>query len=308
MLDRSRLPSVAVLVGLTLALAVPAPAQQDRAGRERQEQRREEWQKVPDILQALGAAPGAVVADVGAGGGFFTVRLARAVGPTGRVYAVDVNARMLDRLRERLAEEAVTNVEVVEGASDDPRLPAGALDAALIVNAYHEMTAYRSMLEKIRAALKPDGRLVIVEPISASRREATRERQVDSHEIGAEHVAAEARAAGFRVARLEDPFVPRRESRDDEWLMVLRPAAATPPAADAQTVANDAWKGPELRIDVESFKRLVADGNVLVIDVRDPDSYRDGHLPGAILMTPDTLEARAAELRAETRPIVTYCS
>jgi SAM-dependent methyltransferase len=272
---------------------------------------------VPEIFAAMGVRAGSIVADIGAGGGFFTVRLARAVGEGGRVHAVDISDRVLERLRERVSREELTNVEIVVGEPDDPRLPAATLDAALIVNAYHEMDEHQAMLAKIRAALKPDGRLVIVEPISSGRRDLARDRQTRSHEIGAEHVMADARAAGFRVARLEDPFTTRQD--DVEWLMVLQPVAtAGTPAADAAPadsataaaaqVARDEWKSPDLRIGVEEFKRLAAAGDVLVLDVRDPQSYREGHLPGAILAMPDTLEARAAELRNEKRPIVTYCS
>jgi hypothetical protein len=173
------------------------------------------------------------------------------------------------------------------------------------------MTEYRAMLN-LRQALKPDGRLVIVEPISGKRRDEPREAQPKNHEIGAEHVQQEAREAGFRVLRLEDPFVKRGgggpEGDDEEWLLVLRPA---PPAASASSGSDDAkaeWKSPTLRIAVADFKQLQARGDVLVLDVRDAESYRRGHLPGAVLMPPDTLESRAAELRTENRPIVTYCS
>jgi predicted methyltransferase len=317
MIDRVRARATAACV-LAFALTAPLAAQERGAAQQQQEQRREEWQKVSEIFAAMGIGPGSVVADVGAGGGFFTVRLARAVEATGRVYAVDVNDRTLERLRARVSEEGLTNVEIVSGEIDDPRLPAATLDAALIVNAYHEMTEHQAMLARIRAALKPDGRLVIVEPISPARRDDARDRQTRNHEIGAAHVIADAGAAGFRIARLEDPFTSRRDGQDVEWLMVLQPSASAPPDAAAaapprgrsieQAPAGDDWKSPELRIAVEEFKRLFATGEVLVLDVRDPQSYREGHLPGAILAPPDTLEARAAEWKNEKRPIVTYCS
>ncbi len=218
----TRLNRAALVVAAAIPLVVSAAALD--AQRAASERSRDEWQKVAEIFTAMGVRPGAVVADVGAGDGYFTARLARAVGAGGRVYAVDVSARTLERLRQRLAGEEIANVEVVEGAADDPKLPAGALDAVLIVNAYHEMTEHRAMLAKIRTALKPDGRLVILEPIAKSRRDSARPDQVRSHEIGIEHVQQDARDAGFSVVLVQDPFTSRRHAGDDEWLLVLTPA------------------------------------------------------------------------------------
>lgn len=315
-----------VVIVSALLLSVSTVGQSALAGqdadRAREEARREAWQNVPKILEALGAVPGAVVADVGAGDGFFTVRLARAVGAKGRVYAVDLSPRALEKLRARVADERLANVVVTEGSAWDPRLATATLDAALIVNSYHEMTEYRAMLANLRQALKPDGRLVIIEPISTKRRDQPRDVQTKQHEIGAEYVQQEAREAGFRVARLEDPFVTRRgggpEGDDEDWLLVLRPAPAASassgsaggnreaPAADKDAKAE--WKSPALRIAVTDFKELQAKGDVLVLDVRDAESYRQGHLPGAVLMPLETVESRAPALRNEKRPIVTYCS
>jgi predicted methyltransferase len=276
------------------------------------ERQRDEWQKVGEIFQAMAVRPGAVVADIGAGDGYFTSRLSAAVGAEGRVLAVDIGADVLRRLRTRVADSGLGNVEVIEGAFDDPRLPEGSLDAALIVNAYHEMTEHEAMLAKIKAALKPGGRLVIVEPISPSRRDARREEQTRSHEIAADLVREDARAAGFTELAVHDPFVKRPQGNDDEWMLVLSPAAAstTPPAAQGFASRNEEWKSPELRITVREFKRRAAEGGVLVLDVRDPQSYRQGHLPGAVLMTPEELATPEgqAKLKGETRLIVAYCS
>jgi ubiquinone/menaquinone biosynthesis C-methylase UbiE len=299
---------VHILVVLGLVAAIPAFGQNTAS-----DSLREQWQKVDEVFKAMGLAPGAAVADVGAGVGFFTVRLARAVGEQGRVFAVDVDPAQIRKLRDRVTQEQLSNVEVIEGTVDDPKLPAGRLDAVLIVNAYHEMKDHRAMLAKIKAALKPDGRLVIIEPITSARRGRSREDQVRSHEIDAEYVQREAREAGFRVARLEDPFTKRQPASDEEWLLVLTPAAAAPavtadpPAFDRK---SEEWKSPDLRITVEEFKRLATDGKVLVVDVRDQDSYRDGHLPGAILLTlEEIVDGKGAErLRDEPRLIVTYCS
>lgn len=213
-----RTASCAAIVALTAGLGVVVAA----ACQSSRDATREEWQKVPEIVAALGVREGSSVADIGAGRGFFTIRLARAVGRGGRVYAVDVADDDLRRLRERAEEDGLAQVEVVEGERDDPRLPAGSIEAALIVNAYHEMREHQAMLAGIRRALRPGGRLVIVEPIVDSRRGDPRERQESSHEIEPKYVEADLRAAGFEVLELRDPFTTRPEG-DVEWLIVATP-------------------------------------------------------------------------------------
>jgi rhodanese-related sulfurtransferase/predicted methyltransferase len=276
-----------------------------------QEQARESWQRVDDIFKALGAREGAVIADVGAGPGFFTERLSAAVGPTGRVYAVDVDANALRRLQERARTRGLTNVETVQGGVDDPKLPAGALDAALIVNAYHEMIEYHAMLTRIRAALKPSGRLVIVEPIGESSRNAARDAQTRQHQIAARYVQEEARAAGFRIVGLEDPFV-QRPGHDYEYMLVLAPAdpattKATPAHAPALTSAGDDVAAADLRISAADFAPIKRSGRVIVLDVRDPSAYARGHIPGARLAQMSDLRDLIGELKAASVPIVAYC-
>lgn len=307
----------ACLVAAAMLLVQPTISAQSQ--RRSHEAQREEWQKIDEIFLAMQVKPGAVVADVGAGGGFFTTRLSTAVGADGKVLAVDIGADTLRRLRARIADENLANVQVIEGAVNDPKLPAASLDAALIVNAYHEMTEHQTMLARIRAALKPNGRLVIVEPISASRRDGRRDEQTRHHQIAVDYVRQDARAAGFRQVALHDPFTTRPQGQDEEWMLVLTPASAAPATPPPQTSAdaaqvfsstNEEWKAPELRITVDEFKRLQAAGDVLIVDVRDPQSYRQGHLPGAVLMTPEELstEEGRAKLKGEKRTIVTYCS
>ncbi|MGH9346042.1 MAG: class I SAM-dependent methyltransferase [Vicinamibacterales bacterium] len=206
------------LVVLTAALAIVVVA----ARQSSRDETREEWQKVPEIVQALGIRSGSSVADVGAGGGFFTLRLAEVVGSAGRVYAVDVAEDDLRRLRERTTNAGLRQVEVIAGARDNPRLPDGAIDAVLIVNAYHEMSEHQAMLRAIRRALKPDGDLVIVEPIVESRRGGSRARQERSHEIEPKYVEGDLRDAGFDILELRDPFT-RRPAGDTEWLIVATP-------------------------------------------------------------------------------------
>jgi ubiquinone/menaquinone biosynthesis C-methylase UbiE len=124
---------------------------------------RDEWQKPDAVVQALNFQPGQVVADIGAGSGYFTLRLARAVEPKGTVLAVDVDAGMLDYLRQRLAQNNVKNVQVMKVPAHDPLLIDGSLDLAFVCNVYHHLEDREVYMRKVRKALKPNGRLVIVD-------------------------------------------------------------------------------------------------------------------------------------------------
>jgi len=114
-------------------------------------------------LDALKIRPGMVVADVGAGTGYMSLRLARRVGPSGKVYANDIQPEMLRRLRENATKAGLANIETVQGEEADPKLPAGRMDLVLLVDVYHEFSHPREMIDKIRESLKSDGRLVLLE-------------------------------------------------------------------------------------------------------------------------------------------------
>jgi putative heme-binding domain-containing protein len=118
----------------------------------------------PDsLVNALEIPVGATVAEIGAGTGYFTWRLAEKVGPIGKVFAVDVQQKMLDLTAEAIKKHQLSNVELVLGGENDPRLLAASLDLVLIANAYHEFSEPEAMLTAVNGALKPDGRLVIIE-------------------------------------------------------------------------------------------------------------------------------------------------
>ena len=125
---------------------------------------REAWQKPDQVMDALHVAEGTTVADIGAGGGWFTIRLARRVGPNGRVYAVDVQRLMIGAIRRRIEREGLQQtVTTVLGSSDDPNLPPNArTDAVLIVDAFHEMQNPVVMLKNVARTLKPQGRIGII--------------------------------------------------------------------------------------------------------------------------------------------------
>jgi ubiquinone/menaquinone biosynthesis C-methylase UbiE len=118
----------------------------------------------PDrALDVLKLTPGSTVADVGAGSGYMTAKMARRVGPTGKVYGVDIQPEMITFLRQRISQERLTNIEPILGLPDDPRLPPSSVDLILMVDVYHECQEPQRMLRKMREALKPGGRLVLLE-------------------------------------------------------------------------------------------------------------------------------------------------
>jgi ubiquinone/menaquinone biosynthesis C-methylase UbiE len=157
-----------------------------------------ETEEAPDAaLDAIGIPRGATVADVGAGVGYFTWRLAERVGPSGKVYANDIQQAMLEKLRGNMEARHLTNVQTVLGAEDDPKLPAGAVDVILLVDVYHEFSEPQKMLQKMRQALKPDGRLVLLE----YRKEDPSIPIRPEHKMSADEVRAELQPEGFRFEK-----------------------------------------------------------------------------------------------------------
>jgi predicted methyltransferase len=123
---------------------------------------REQWQKPDQIMDALGIADGSTVADLGAGGGWFTAKLARRVGPNGLVYAEDIQPQMLEAIGRRIQRENLVNVRTVLGTPTDPRLPPG-IDAVVTVDAYREMEDPVELLKNVGQSLKPQGRVGVVD-------------------------------------------------------------------------------------------------------------------------------------------------
>src|SRR4051812_35180845 len=126
---------------------------------------REAWQKPEQVMDGLQIAEDSVVADLGAGGGWFTIRLARRVGPHGLVYAEDVQRLMIEAIERRVQREGLTNVKTMLGEYDDPfsGLPANTLDAVLIVDAFHEMEHPVVLLRNVSRTLKPSGLIGIID-------------------------------------------------------------------------------------------------------------------------------------------------
>ena len=182
--------------------------------------KRDAWQRPNEVMDALGVRPGSHVADVGCGHGYFVLHLARRVGMEGVVYGVDVDEDALKKLRHNVDDAKLSNVRIIRSRADDPQLPAGDLDAVLIVNAYHEMKQYDMMLRGILTALKPHGRLVIIDA-PGDENTSRAEHQLE-HTIPESTVREDAQRNGFRFLRKESDFVPSREGKSrGPWFFLV---------------------------------------------------------------------------------------
>jgi predicted methyltransferase len=198
--------AVLLLPGLLAADGTrrPAPVMgwQGAGWLEREDRDRE--QRPDEVIRTMGLRDGDVVADVGAGTGYFTRRLAWAVAPRGRVYAVEIQPEMIALLKQGVEKAGLTNVVPVLGTAEDPRLPPAALDWILLVDVYHELQQPKAVLAKMREALKPTGRVALVEyrlegPTALHIRK--------EHRMSPKQVLAEWEPAGFRLAARHE-FLP----------------------------------------------------------------------------------------------------
>jgi predicted methyltransferase len=212
---------------IAIAFLLAASALFGQASQARSEEERLAEMKTR-VVALLGLKSGDTAADVGCGDGFYTVPLARSLGPSGRVYAEDISDGQLAKLKQRLADEGLRNVEIVKGAVDDPKLPATTLDGVLIANAYHEMTAHEAILNRVISALKPGGVLVVMDGMWNEHESRSREEQVKSHELAPALVRPEVEKAGFEIVEVRDPFIERLPDRDGKsrwWAIIARKPA-----------------------------------------------------------------------------------
>ncbi|MBW2696479.1 MAG: methyltransferase domain-containing protein [Deltaproteobacteria bacterium] len=164
---------------------------------------RDRWQRPDDVVEVLALRPGESVADLGSGDGYFLPHLSRAVGPEGRVYAVEVEADLVEQLTARVDEESLENVEVILGNYDDPQLPDKELDTVLIVNTYHHIEERPAYFARLARDLSDRGRVVVIEPneelsgvLGLFVEEGHASVQAD--------IEAEMRQAGYRVVESTD--------------------------------------------------------------------------------------------------------
>ncbi|MEW5847851.1 MAG: methyltransferase domain-containing protein [Myxococcota bacterium] len=188
------------------------PADMDAYIAHQEEPTRAEWQKPDEVVRALGLKPGQTACDVGAGPGYFSLRLARAVGSGGQVYAVDVEPRMLETLLKRISEANARNVTPVLALPDDPLLPAASCDVILVVDTFHHFPDGVAYLRKLRGALKPGGKVVNIDfhkkelPVGPPQ----------DHLVAREDFLARASAAGL-VLDVEHTFLAY------QYFLVLKP-------------------------------------------------------------------------------------
>lgn len=155
---------------------------------------RDERLQIGRVMDILGVKAGKSVADIGAGSGWFTVRAARRVGDGGTVYAVDINPESIRYVEERAKKEKLNNVKMILGKADDPLLPAGAVDAVLLLKTYHEVAEPVALLRNLRGALRPGAKVGIID----------RNGNGEDHGVGQEVVLREAAQAGYRLLKQYD--------------------------------------------------------------------------------------------------------
>lgn len=176
-----------------LPMSVEGAAWLDRVERDREESSERS-------VRLLNVTSGSVVADIGAGSGYYTERLARLVGPTGRVYATDIQAGMLEIISQRMVRAKLSNIELVLGTPTDPKLPETSIDMALMVDVYHEFAEPQIMLRRIREALKPNGRLILLEYRAEDPRVPIR----PEHKMSVQQAKLEVEAEGFTLSTVNE--------------------------------------------------------------------------------------------------------
>jgi SAM-dependent methyltransferase len=175
---------------------------------------REQEENPDGALDALNLKSGMTVADVGAGSGYMSLKMAARVGPSGKVYAEDVQPEMLQLVRANAKKAKFSNIETVQGSFTDPMLPKGQMDLVLLVDVYHEFSEPQKMLRGIRESLKPDGRLVLLE----YRKEDPKIPIREEHKMTVAEVKTELEAEGFRLG-------PVIETLPRQHILILTKAA-----------------------------------------------------------------------------------
>jgi ubiquinone/menaquinone biosynthesis C-methylase UbiE len=177
---------------------------------------REREEECSTLLKVLDLKPGQIVCDMGCGNGFYTLKIAPLVGPTGRVLAVDIQQEMLRLLEERAKQTEITNIDEILGGVADPHLPEGKVDLILCVDVYHEFSHPVQMLSKMRAALAPQGRVALVE----FRAEDPKVPIKKLHKMSKKQILKEWEPNGFKLVEEYDKLPWQHVmffQRDDEW-------------------------------------------------------------------------------------------
>jgi predicted methyltransferase len=180
------------------------------------EAERDQWQKPSEVISRLNLKTGDVVADVGSGAGYFSLKLSPVVGRSGTVLAVDVRKLSLVFLWIRAFLAGLHNIQVRVGEPDDPHLPVSTADAVLIANTYHEFAAPESMLDHTFKSLRPGGRLVVIDRSPTGDQSAAEAEH--HHQISSAAVEAQLREKGLKILERDDHFIRRP---DEQWWILI---------------------------------------------------------------------------------------
>jgi ubiquinone/menaquinone biosynthesis C-methylase UbiE len=186
------------------------------------ERERDQWQRPADVIQELNLKEGSVVVDLGSGVGYFAMKLSDRVGKSGKVLPVDILRFPLNVLRTRALIDGKHNIYPILGEPSDPHLPAGAVDAVLIANTYHELTDPQAILNSVSRSLHSGGSLVIVDRGPRPENEPTRADEGGHHHVAPGFVANEVLRSGFEIIKRDDRFIDRRSDEHVWWLIVAR--------------------------------------------------------------------------------------
>lgn len=184
---------------------------------------RDEWMDVERIFKLAGVTHGDTVADVGCHEGYLSIRLARAVGEPGRVYAVDVRKDRLETLENNASDRGISNIQTILGDYDNPHLPKGQLDVVIVMDTYHEIKSYMTVLGHLKNALKDGGRILILEKLKEHARDKSREEQVISHTLSSKYVKQELTESGFTIiTEIRDMGYWEEETDKKIWLLLAQ--------------------------------------------------------------------------------------
>jgi ubiquinone/menaquinone biosynthesis C-methylase UbiE len=207
----------AIAIAATLATAASAfPAPQRDIARIvspvwANEDSRDKAGEAANVIRALAIRPGQTVADIGAGSGYYTMRVSKVVGPTGTVIAQDIVPHYLSQLKSRTRRAGLKNVRFVQGTASDPNLPPASVDVALLIHMYHEIGQPYELLYRLRSSLKPDGQVAIVDL----------DRPSEQHGMPKALLVCEVKAVGYALVSIED--------LKPGYLAIFKPAAAVDP-------------------------------------------------------------------------------
>ncbi len=184
---------------------------------------RDTWMNIHDIFEQAGIQKGSYVADIGCHEGYLSIHLANKVGAAGKVYAVDVREDRLEVLDETLEARNISNVATILGDYDDPKLPENTLDVVFIMDTYHEMEDYTTILKHVYKSLKPGGAIVIIEKLKRRIKGKSRADQVDAHSLSPKYVRKELISAGFIPSHQENNMGYWENDKDKViWMLIAQ--------------------------------------------------------------------------------------